>query len=122
MSEKDNLELLGILEEVASLIESYCDDHNSGAPTDVTVVLPRLQAAIRKAKGNDSDDDIADAIVTVASALSMGYRIERLVYHGWALYLNGRTVSVKGESSEIINELQEVILGDRRQPSANCGS
>ena len=38
--------LLAALEEVASLIESYCDDWNSDSPTDVTVVLPKLQAAI----------------------------------------------------------------------------
>ena len=42
-------ELLAALIEVTADIEAYCEDHNSDHPTDVTVVLPKLQAAIRKA-------------------------------------------------------------------------
>tara|TARA_Y100000310_G_scaffold172004_1_gene172133 strand:+ start:620 stop:943 length:324 start_codon:yes stop_codon:yes gene_type:complete len=43
--------LLEALEEVVNDIENYCDDWNSGSPTDVTVVLPKLRAAIAEAKG-----------------------------------------------------------------------
>ena len=43
--------LLEALEEVVNDIESYCDDWNSDSPTDVTVVLPKLRAAIAKAQG-----------------------------------------------------------------------
>ena len=46
-------ELLAALEEVVMDIEDYCEDHNSDHPTDVTVVLPRLKAAIAKAKGGE---------------------------------------------------------------------
>ena len=46
-------ELLAALEEVVVDIEDYCEDHNSDRPTDVTVVLPRLKAAIAKAKGGE---------------------------------------------------------------------
>ncbi len=46
-------ELLDALEEIVHDIECYCDDHNSDRPTDVTVVLPRLKAAIAKAKGGE---------------------------------------------------------------------
>jgi len=46
-------ELLAALEEVVMDIEDYCEDHNSDRPTDVTVVLPRLKAAIAKAKGGE---------------------------------------------------------------------
>ena len=46
-------DLLDALEEVTGLIEEYCEDHNSDRPTDVTVVLPRLKAAIAKAKGGE---------------------------------------------------------------------
>ena len=46
-------ELLEVLEEVVMDIEDYCEDHNSDRPTDVTVVLPRLKAAIAKAKGGE---------------------------------------------------------------------
>jgi hypothetical protein len=46
-------ELLQALEEVVSVIEDYCDDHNSDRPTDVTVALPRLREAITKAKGGE---------------------------------------------------------------------
>ena len=45
--------LLQALEEVVSVIEDYCDDHNSDRPTDVTVALPRLREAIAKAKGGE---------------------------------------------------------------------
>ena len=44
-------ELLAALIEVTADIEAYCEDHDSDHPTDVTVVLPKLQAAIRKAIG-----------------------------------------------------------------------
>ena len=43
-------DLLDALEEVVSVIEDYCDDHNSDRPTYVTVALPRLREAIAKAK------------------------------------------------------------------------
>tara|TARA_R110002012_G_scaffold278902_1_gene466723 strand:- start:464 stop:787 length:324 start_codon:yes stop_codon:yes gene_type:complete len=46
-------DLLAALEEVVMDIERYCEDHNSDRPTDVTVVLPRLKAAIAKAKGGE---------------------------------------------------------------------
>ena len=48
-----NKMLLDALEEVVMDIERYCEDHNSEHPTDVTVVLPRLKAAIAKAKGGE---------------------------------------------------------------------
>jgi hypothetical protein len=44
-------ELLQALIDVTADIEAYCEDHNSDHPTDVTVVLPKLQAAIHKATG-----------------------------------------------------------------------
>ena len=43
--------LLAALEEVTGDIEAYCNDHNSGTPTDVTVCLPRLRAVIAGARG-----------------------------------------------------------------------
>jgi len=46
-------ELLSALAEVTGVIEAYCDDHNSARPTDVTVVLPKLRAAIAKATGRE---------------------------------------------------------------------
>ena len=46
-------DLLAALEEIVMEIECYCEDHNSDRPTDVTVVLPRLKAAIAKAKGGE---------------------------------------------------------------------
>tara|TARA_A100001515_G_scaffold88229_1_gene70153 strand:+ start:93 stop:413 length:321 start_codon:yes stop_codon:yes gene_type:complete len=55
-------ELLGVLEEVAGLIEEYCEDHNSDRPTDVTVVLPRVLAAIAKAKGQQVQELDEDGI------------------------------------------------------------
>ena len=55
-------ELLGVLEEVAGLIEEYCEDHNSDRPTDVTVVLPRVLAAIAKAKGQEVQELDEDGI------------------------------------------------------------
>jgi hypothetical protein len=44
-------DLLAALMEVTADIEAYCDDHSSSNPTDVTVCLPRLRAAIAKATG-----------------------------------------------------------------------
>tara|TARA_R100000426_G_scaffold20847_5_gene17937 strand:- start:5400 stop:5642 length:243 start_codon:yes stop_codon:yes gene_type:complete len=46
-------DMLAALEEVVMDIEDYCEDHNSDRPTDLTVVLPRLKAAIAKAKGGE---------------------------------------------------------------------
>jgi len=43
-------ELLAALEEVTGDIEAYCNDHDSDRPTDVTVCLPRLRAAITAAR------------------------------------------------------------------------
>ena len=37
---------LCLLDEVTDAIEAYADDHNSDRPTDVTVLLPRLRAAL----------------------------------------------------------------------------
>ena len=51
-----------MLEEVAGLIEEYCEDHNSDYPTDVTVVLPRVLAAIAKAKGQEVQELDEDGI------------------------------------------------------------
>mgnify|MGYP003152286122 CR=1 FL=1 len=48
--ERDSL--LSLLAKVAGLIEDYCDDHNSDSPTDVTVILPELRAAICRAGGD----------------------------------------------------------------------
>ena len=39
-------ELLRLLAEVTDAIEAYADDHNSGRPTDVTALLPRLRRAL----------------------------------------------------------------------------
>ena len=44
-------ELLAVCEDVALVIDAYCDDHASESPTDVTVVLPNLLSAIAKAGG-----------------------------------------------------------------------
>jgi len=41
--------LLAALVEIVAVIEAYCDDHDSTRPTDVTVVLPKLRAAIANA-------------------------------------------------------------------------
>ena len=48
--ERDSLRSL--LAKVAGLIEDYCDDHSSDSPTDVTVILPELRAAIGRAAGD----------------------------------------------------------------------
>ena len=50
--EDQNAEMLSMLSRVAELIEDYCDDHNSDSPTDVTVILPELRAAIGRAGGD----------------------------------------------------------------------
>mgnify|MGYP003132688623 FL=1 len=55
-------ELLEVLEEVAVLIEEYSLDHNSDRPTDVTIVLPRVLAAIAKAKGQEVQELDEDGI------------------------------------------------------------
>ena len=47
-------QLLSALEAIVEDLESYCDDYNSLHPTDVTVSLPRLHAAIARAGGGDS--------------------------------------------------------------------
>ena len=49
-------DLLAALVEVTGDIEAYCDDHNSARPTDVTVVLPKLRAAIAKATGGREEE------------------------------------------------------------------
>ncbi len=47
-TQKDRNGLLGLLSEVAELIENYADDHSSDYPTDVTVILPRLRAELSR--------------------------------------------------------------------------
>jgi hypothetical protein len=42
-------DMLAALCEVIADIEAYCEDHMSNNPTDVTVGLPRLRAAVYKA-------------------------------------------------------------------------
>ena len=41
--------MLEALQEIVADIEAYCDDWNSGTPTDVTILLPKLHAAIDRA-------------------------------------------------------------------------
>tara|TARA_B100001123_G_scaffold161131_2_gene186030 strand:- start:500 stop:862 length:363 start_codon:yes stop_codon:yes gene_type:complete len=47
-------ELLAAAVETAAALEAYCDDHASERPTDPTVTLPRLLAAIAAAAGGDA--------------------------------------------------------------------
>ena len=43
---KDRDRLLCLLGQAAAIIEEYCDDHASDNPTDITVILPALKAAL----------------------------------------------------------------------------
>jgi len=43
--------MLDALMEVADVLMAYCDDHNSARPTDPTVVLDQVKAAIEQATG-----------------------------------------------------------------------
>ena len=45
-------DLLTVARELAAALEAYCDDHNSDRPTDPTVLLPDLLAAIKDAEEN----------------------------------------------------------------------
>jgi len=47
--------VLAALVEIVADIEAYCYDHDSDRPTDLTVVLPTLQAAIAKATGQEEE-------------------------------------------------------------------
>lgn len=61
--------MLDALMEVADVLMAYCDDHNSARPTDPTVVLDQVKAAIEQATGVPYyDEDEAE------SALDAHYR------------------------------------------------
>ena len=63
-------------------------------------------------------------MTTVAQAMARGYRLERVPLHdnmtgrtvaSWLLTLNGDVVSVRRDAHMILDDLQEMIIGNRRE-------
>lgn len=44
---------LDLFRDIVETIEAYADDHNTDRPTDVTVLLPRLRAAVQRLASDD---------------------------------------------------------------------
>ena len=63
-------------------------------------------------------------MATVSQAIAMGYKLHRVPLHdnmtgrtvdSWMLTLNGDVVSVRRDADRILNDLQEMIIGNRRE-------
>jgi len=46
--------LVKLLIKIHSNLIDYCDDHNSKHPTDLTLLIPEIEAALETALGEDS--------------------------------------------------------------------
>ncbi len=55
-------EMLEVLMEVELDLLAYCEDHNSDNPTDVTIVLPKISAVIKKILRNPEEKVLWDLI------------------------------------------------------------